>query len=202
MFHFNENTLLTGYVAAYPTPAFSAVQAQAAGQLLGYLKQDPDVSDVRWAAYMLATVKHECADTWRPIAEYGTLPYFQKYDAGTPLGTALGNTKTGDGYRFRGRGYVQLTGRANYAKMSRVLGLGTQLVDTPDMAMQPEIAFRIMSYGMRRGCFTGRKLADYLHDDCCDYRNARRIINGLDQADRIAGYAAMFEKVLRAGLVS
>src|SRR5579883_1840844 len=137
MFHFDENKLFAGYVAAYPTPALTAVQAQAAGHLLGFISMDPEVMDLRWAAYMLATVKYECANTWQPIAEYGNVPYFAKYDAGTKLGTQLGNTQPGDGYRYRGRGYVQLTGRANYAKMGQCLGLGTQLVDSPDLAMRP-----------------------------------------------------------------
>jgi len=58
-----------------------------------------------------------------------------------------------------------------------------------------------MSFGMRNGIFTGKRLADYIHDEECDYVNARRIINGLDSADRIRGYAELFEQALSGALV-
>ena len=151
---------------------------------------------------MLATVKHECADTWAPITEFGKVSYFDKYDADTPLGHRLGNTEDGDGYRFRGRGYVQITGRANYARLGELLGMGGQLVQNPDLALDPVIAYRIMSAGMRKGSFTGKKLSDYISPNSCDYLNARRIINGTDQAQKIAGYATAIEKVLRSSLIS
>jgi hypothetical protein len=59
-----------------------------------------------------------------------------------------------------------------------------------------------MSYGMRNGAFTGRKLSQFIGPTECDYKNARKIINGLDQADRIAGYATALEQILTAALVT
>lgn len=53
-------------------------------------------------------------------------------------GGRMGNTQPGDGYRFRGRGLLQVTGRDNYTAVSRVLGL--DLVGTPDLLAQPEHA--------------------------------------------------------------
>lgn len=50
--------------------------------------------------------------------------------------------------------------------------------------------------GMEAGRFTGKKLSDYLPGD---YVNARRIINGTDKAEQIAGYARQFEAALKAG---
>jgi len=133
------------------------------------------------------------------VTERGPVSYFDKYNAGTPIGVRLGNTQPGDGFRYRGRGYVQITGRRNYQKLGAALTMGDQLVENPELALQPAVSYRIMSYGMRRGAFTGRKLETYIHDGACDYLNARRIINGLDQAPKIEGYAKLLESVLIAG---
>ena len=103
-------------------------QGQVTGiELLGRnMEADAALTDLGWAAYMLATVKHECADTWQPVVERGPRAYFDKYETGTRLGPRLGNTKPGDGFRFRGRGYVQITGRANNARLTAQLGLGPE----------------------------------------------------------------------------
>ena len=145
-------------------------------------------------AYLLATAKHETAGTMRPIVEYGGRNYFAKYDVGR-LASQLGNTPAadGDGYRYRGRGYVQITGRANYAKAGAALGL--DLLGNPDLALHPTIAAQIMVRGCSGGWFTGKKLSDYLPGD---YRNARRVVNGTDRADLIAGYARQFENAIVA----
>lgn len=145
-------------------------------------------------AYLLATAKHETADTMRPIVEYGGRKYFNKYDTGK-LAAALGNTPAadGDGYLYRGRGYVQVTGRANYGKAG--LALGLDLLRHPDMALHPTVASQILVRGCSEGWFTGKKLGEYLPGD---YRNARRVVNGTDRADLIAGYARQFEIALVA----
>ena len=75
-------------------------------------------------------------------------------------------------------------------------------VDNPDKALEPQTAYRIMSYGMRKGAFTGRKLTDYIGDAGCDYFNARRIIDALDQAERIQGFAQDLEGALRRSAVN
>jgi hypothetical protein len=63
--------------------------------LLSGLGEDPDVTDIRWAVYMLATVRHECANTWRPIEEYGKgqgRPYGQPTVVTDQNGTQYTNT--------------------------------------------------------------------------------------------------------------
>ncbi len=197
----DHTAFFNGYRSAYG----KLTQGMVSGlELLGRnMEADPALKNVQWAAYMLATVKHECADTWQPIVERGPRAYFDKYETGTTTGRRLGNTEAGDGYAYRGRGYVQITGRANYARMTQVLKLGADadLVADPEQALRPAIAYRIMSVGMIRGLFTGKKLADYISAGACDYRNARRIINGIDQAARIAGYATTLEAIIRASIV-
>lgn len=111
-----------------------------------------------------------------------------------------GNKLPGDGERFRPRGYVGITGRDNYYRMSQLLGFQpkmSDLVDSPDKAVEPRIAYRILSMGMRDGLFTGRRLSDYLNDEQTDYVNARRIVNGTDNARQIAEMARAFEGMLR-----
>ena len=80
-------------------------QVEGLEQLLAFIELDPDVTDIRWAAYMMATVKWECADTWQPIEEGGK-------GAGHPYGVRV-KVKDGAGKEYTntyyGRGYVQLT---------------------------------------------------------------------------------------------
>lgn len=147
-------------------------------------------------AYTLATAFHETAKTMQPISEYGQKSYFDKYEPGTKLGKQLGNTKKGDGYKFRGRGFVMLTGRANYEYAGRATGMDT--LNNPDQVMELGAALEITTRGMKEGWFTGKKLDDYINKEKTDYVNARKIINGLDKAQMIADYAFMFEQALTA----
>jgi len=80
----NRKKFFDGYRAAWG----SLKHGQVAGleHILGLMEQDADLSDIRHAAYMLATVKHECADTWQPIIERGTPAYFDKYEPGRSWG--------------------------------------------------------------------------------------------------------------------
>lgn len=143
-------------------------------------------ADNRHLAYLLGTTKLETDSKMQPISEYGAPSYFAKYDVGTQLGKALGNTQIGDGYLYRGRGYVQVTGRANYRKFG--------IEGDPNDALEPEVAARILIEGCLKGMFTGKKLGDYP-----DFYNMRRVINGLDRAGTIAAYAETFLKALTTG---
>ncbi|HEX7798396.1 MAG TPA: hypothetical protein VF456_28730 [Vicinamibacterales bacterium] len=174
------------------------VKRQNIERLLSAIEADTAVTDVRWAAYMLATVKHECADRWQPLEEYGKgtgRPYGDPVTVVSSDGQSHMNT-------YYGRGYVQITWKDNYARLGKAIGVNDQLVIFPESALDPSIAYRIMSEGMRRGLFTGRKLGDYINDRRCDYRLARQIINGLDQADRIAAYSNVFEEILKQSVAN
>jgi putative chitinase len=160
---------------------------------------------VSWVAYALATPWHETARTMEPVKEFGGRAYFmRRYDKTgekPKLAAALGNTEAGDGALFAGRGYVQLTGRRNYTHAGEKLGV--DLVGNPDLAMQHDIAARILREGMKEGWFTGKKFASYLPASGkatrAQYGQARRIINGADKSDKIAGEALGFEAALIAG---
>ena len=152
------------------------------------------VTDARWVAYMLATAFHETAQTMKPIKEHGGQAYFKRrYDITgerPSLAKANGNIYPGDGAKFCGRGYVQLTWRANYERMGKIIG--TDLVADPDKAMRPDIAASVMVIGMKQGSFTGRHLSEFFNERLTDWEGARRIINGSDRAGLIAEYAKAF----------
>ena len=160
------------------------------------------IDRVPYVAYILATTSHE--SLFAPIREYtfdkpwtqAAIEYFTNNYEGR---SDLGNTQTGDGARFAGRGYVQLTGRRNYTLMTEILqehGYNVDLVANPDMALDSEIAAFVMLYGMLYGLFTGHKLMDYLYNGK-DYIGARLIVNRQDKAEQIAGYAEAYEAVLK-----
>ena len=133
---------------------------------------------ITYRAYLMATAKHETASTMMPISEYGR-------GKGKPYG------KHGKhGQAQYGRGYVQLTWDSNYERADKELGLGGALIKDFNLALQPTIAAQILVRGCSEGWFTGKKLSDYLPGD---YRGARRVVNGLDKAALIAGYARSFE---------
>jgi hypothetical protein len=137
---------------------------------------------IRHAAYILATAFHE-SDRFRAMVEYadGKAYEFRK---------SLGNTVAGDGPKFKGRGFVQITGRKNYKDWGKRLGV--DLIKEPHLAASLQYAPRILIDGMIEGTFTGKKLSNY-----ANYRDMRRVVNGTDRADKIAGHAVDFEDALR-----
>jgi len=134
---------------------------------------------VSWLAYALATALHETSRTMQPVPEaHGKSYFFRLYDPCGPNRAGalkIGNFRCGDGERFKGRGYVQITGRDNYARFGRRMNL--DLEGIPDLVVQPEIARHILFEGMIRGSFRNVKLADCLRSDRLDWVGAREIVN-------------------------
>ncbi|MER3633118.1 MAG: hypothetical protein C4325_13980, partial [Blastocatellia bacterium] len=124
-------------------------------------------------AYVLATVQHESSFGLRMNEIWGPTAVQRGYEGRR----RLGNTQPGDGYRFRVRGYVQVTGRANYAYWTKRLGI--DLVNDPDLATMPEVAAVIAVWGMRDGTFTGKRLSQFINDRQQDFYNARRVVNDI-----------------------
>lgn len=151
-------------------------------------------------AYALATLHIETYvprtnHRYGPITEFGSKSYFNRYEGRLDLG----NTEPGDGYRFRGRGF-QITGRKNYTRIGKAIG--RDLVNDPELVNDPYVAFDAMTVGIFRGYYTGKKITDYINAKKVDYKNARRIYNGLDRAAEIASIAEGFEDILRSALIS
>ncbi|MBK6544251.1 MAG: hypothetical protein IPO78_10035 [Saprospiraceae bacterium] len=198
MLIFNRKKLLDGYVSRFGPLTNNLVEAFSF--IFDHIKSDvrftDSETDRRKLAYCMATFKWETAHTMRPIDERGGEAYFNKlYNPQTRVGKMLGNTKPGDGALFHGRGYVQITGRKNYAKAKKLTGV--DLINEPERAKDPALAYHIAMQGMTDGWFTGKKLSNYFFDNTADYVNARKIINGLDKADKIADIAREYSEILR-----
>ena len=179
----------------------SKTQVDGMTFILDVWEESHAAKDDRWLAYALGTTFHETARTMQPIKEFGSDKRFHDlYDIGgknPPLARRLGNLRPGDGVLFHGRGYVQLTGRANYTTMQKAFGGDlTSSRAAADGVMQPDLAAKIMFKGMIEGTFTGKKFADFFNGTKEDWRNARKIINGLDHADDIAGFAKKFRAAI------
>lgn len=157
----------------------SQSQVDGMNYMLDVFERDYNWPDLRWLAYAFATAYHETAFTMQPIKEYGSQSYLQS----KPY------------FPYYGRGYVQLTWEDNYRKMGTKLGVN-MLGNNMDRALEPEIAAEVMYAGMRDGDFTGKKLVNYFSSTVNDPVNARRIINGTDRAQTIAGYHDKFLKAL------
>lgn len=121
----------------------------------------------------------------------------------------LGNTEPGDGWRFRGVGDVQNTGRRNARRISDLLNktykLGIDLETKPEQRADPLISAHSLFIGNRHGVWTGRKISDFIDgidesddEDFREYVGGRYIVNGTDKAAQIAHYAVDFEHALLA----
>jgi hypothetical protein len=128
-------------------------------------------------AYVLATTQWETAQTFKPVRE----AFWKSED------WRRQNLRY---YPYYGRGFVQLTWKSNYQKYSQILGI--DLVNNPDLAMDPNVALFILVHGFKTGTFTGRKITDYINESKTDFVNGRRCINGLDKAHTIADIAQQF----------
>ncbi len=139
---------------------------------LPYLQQALEAfaidTPLRQAAF-LAQLAHESGELRYMEECWGPTATQRRYEPPGSLAARLGNTEPGDGFRYRGRGPIQITGRANYARYGALLGL--DLVGRPEGAAAPETAFRIAGlYWQRNGL---NELADRQR-----FKTITRRING------------------------
>lgn len=159
-----------------------------------------DIQKPEAIQYVLATVKHETNETFKPVREaywvrnklvkkYGEEAGAARFEKWAKHDKTLGRY-----YPYYGRGLVQLTWKENYEKMSEVLTklYGSRKIDlvaNPDWLLNEEISIKVLVYGMKHGTFTGKKLSDYFNKYGSNFIRARKIINGNDKAKRIAALA-------------
>lgn len=158
--------------------------------------ENQKLSDVRQLAYILATVWHETARTMQPIEEIGKgkgKPYGKKLDFGNVPYTAPDKL-------YYGRGHTQNTWRTIYLKLTTAAkkqGKNWDFLNNPELLLQMQPSIWATFFGMITGLYTGRKLSQYFNATVCDPKNARRIINGLDCADKISIHYGDFLNCLR-----
>ena len=123
----------------------------------------------------LATIRAE-TEGFVPISEgrsrFNTSPNghpFDLYDKRTDLG----NSQTGDGEKYKGRGFIQLTGKANYREHGRAIGMGDDLLNNPELANEPTIAANLLASFLKA---KERLIKEALVEH--DLRRARRLVNG------------------------
>lgn len=153
-------------------PAIPAAKREALLPFLQAAMTEFAIETPARAAAFVAQLAHESGqfrfmeELWCPT------PAQRRYEPVSTLAATLGNTETGDGRRFKGRGPIQITGRANYGRFGNLLGI--DLVADPARAAQPELAFRIA------GLFWSRKGLSELADQATDeaFREITRRING------------------------
>lgn len=126
-------------------------------------------------AAFIAQIGHESGHLRYVRELWGPTPVQARYEGREDLG----NTQQGDGFKFRGRGLIQITGRANYAECGEALGL--DLISQPELLEQPEWAAKSAAwFWSTRGLNTLADAGDF-------ERITRRINGGLNGlADRLA----------------
>jgi peptidoglycan L-alanyl-D-glutamate endopeptidase CwlK len=135
-------------VQAFNNPGIRASVTQHLPRILAAMRRR-NLTDRAMLAVCLGTIRAETA-SFEPVTEGvssgnssdGTFrTAFDRYDNKTDLG----NKGKPDGMRFRGRGFVQLTGRANYDTFGARIGLGAQLLERPDLANDPDNAANLLA---------------------------------------------------------
>lgn len=186
------------YAGVRPLFGGELTQDQVNGfEVIGEAWDKAGDGNLRHLAYILATCKHETANTMQPVRETLAKTDAKAKEILTKSWKAGKLSWVKSDYwsgGFFGRGFVQLTHKANYQKAGDKLGL--DLVANPSKAMIPEVAALILVRGMLEGWFTGKKLSDFKSD----FVSARAVVNGSDRATLIAGYAYHFLEALQAAV--
>ena len=167
--------------------------------ILGYARQN-NIQGC-FLAYVLATVFHETGRTIQPVREtfaksdnQAILNLNAAYKRGQLTWVKKPYWLLEGGHSYFGRGLVQITHRENYERLGKALGF--DLVNSPELCLNLNVATQILFKGMLEGLFTGKKLDDYIDEEDQNWIEARHIINGTDCAEKIAGYAKLYYDII------
>ncbi len=226
--------------AAYKDPKLKGDKLLAASTVLFDIKRLLDssqkygVTDRAQIAYILATVSHETqfgtiglsaypspnpkADIFNhnPMFEYGGYRTFGSPEEQSYFNNFYinqfgnGNSASGDGYKYRGRGYVQITWKNNYEKIGNLFSI--DLKNNPDKAaLDRNLASDIAVRGMKEGLFTGygfnkifyqfngntyETFSISVSENAPNFYQARKIVNALIEATAVEGQAYLYLKTL------
>src|SRR5262245_49169386 len=173
--------VVTTAVLTRVMPNLGSVKAATFVPFLNGAMKEFDIDTPARAAAFLAQVAHESGELRFMEEIWGPTPAQRRYEPVSPVAQRLGNTQPGDGKRFKGRGPIQVTGRANYQVFGDALGI--DLVGNPPQAATNEVGFRTAGlYWKKRGL---NELADQQR-----FESITRLINGgiNGLADRIRYY--------------
>ena len=140
--------------------------------------------DIGQTAYLLGTAYHETIFYERLEEKASGLAYENR----------LGNNSPGDGPLYKGRGYIQITGKGNYEKFN---ALGVDFVRSPQLLATPQAAAYVAAFGLRDGLFSGAKISTYVNGNKLDFVSARITVNGNDKAKPIAASAQKYLDALK-----
>jgi putative chitinase len=145
------------------------------------------VTRLRIAAF-IAQIGHESGQLLY-VRELGGHDYLAKYDTGT-LAKRLGNTPEadGDGQKYRGRGLIQITGRANYEACSEALFSDARLLNTPELLEHPVYAAMSAAWFWHRAGLNTQA-------DKGDFLTITKRING--GTNGLADREALYERALK-----
>jgi len=170
--------------------------------------ENQSLINLKQFAHILATIHHETGATMQPIEEWGK-------GKGKSYGTNIDidkkpyfDTKN----IFYGRGYTQNTWRANYIKLTKANNQGWDFFNNPKLLLEHKPSIWATFYAMDTGLYTGKKLDDYdfFNDSILEqdknssiyelpkWYNSRKIVNGLDKAERIGDLTRIYYKALTA----
>ncbi len=198
-----QNKFFLGYQANFPRSASledAKAQQKGLADIFQFLEDQKQLevgtspyipAQIQTIAFILAVIHDETSGTFKPMEEAASgLEYEGRVD--------LGNTQPGDGMRFKGRGYLPLVGRSNYALFNRRLGLEggpDDIIRFPNHLLKPVLSYRALML------YVSDKLSNFSVDDKhFDYRGAAAIVYDPIRAKTIVIKASKFEKILLESL--
>jgi peptidoglycan L-alanyl-D-glutamate endopeptidase CwlK len=152
------------------------------------------LTDKNLVLVALSTIRAE-AECFEPISEL--ISRFNTSPGGSPFNLydfrrELGHQGPPDGERYRGRGFIQLTGRINYEQYGDVVGLGNQLVDNPEIANEVRVAAQLLAAFLKD---KEERIRDAVKND--DLKAARQLVNGGNHGlDRFTDAFRIGEKLI------